>query len=65
MWYAGIDWADDHHDVVIIDEQGHRVAACHVTHSAEGLTELVDFLQQTLAADTCGGANTAGTGLPP
>jgi transposase len=50
MWYAGIDWAHDHHDVVIIDEQGHRVAACHVTHSAEGLTELVDFLQQTIAA---------------
>ena len=20
MWYAGIDWADTHHDVVVIDE---------------------------------------------
>ena len=20
MWYAGIDWANDHHDVVVIDE---------------------------------------------
>ncbi len=22
MWYAGIDWADDHHDAVVIDEAG-------------------------------------------
>ena len=50
MWYAGIDWADDHHDAVVIDEQGHRVASCRVAHSAEGLAQLVTFLQQTLAA---------------
>jgi hypothetical protein len=50
MWYAGIDWANDHHDAVIIDKQGQRVASCHVTHSAEGVTHLVRFLQQTIAA---------------
>jgi hypothetical protein len=22
MWYAGIGWADDHHDAVVIDEHG-------------------------------------------
>jgi transposase len=49
MWYAGIYWADDHHDAVVIDEQGHRVASCRVAHSAEGLAQLVSFLQQTVA----------------
>ena len=27
MWYAGIDWADQHHDVVVIDEAGHPPGA--------------------------------------
>jgi transposase len=50
MWYAaGIDWADDHHDAVVIDEQGQRVASRRVAHTAEGLAQLVSFLQQTLA----------------
>ena len=47
---AGIDWADDHHDAVVIDEQGHRVASCRIVHTAEGLAQLVTFLRQTLAA---------------
>jgi transposase len=50
MWYAGIDWADDHHDAVIIDEQGQRVASCRVAHSAEGLAQLVTFLHRTVGA---------------
>jgi transposase len=50
MWYAGIDWADDHHDVVVIDEQGQRVAACRVPHTPEGLAELTALLHQSLAA---------------
>lgn len=45
MWYAGIDWADDHHDVVMLDEHGQRVASCRVTHTPAGLAELVTFLQ--------------------
>jgi transposase len=50
MWYAGIDWADDHHDAVVIDEQGQRVASCRVAHTPEGLAQLVTFLQGTVAA---------------
>jgi len=45
MWYAGIDWADEHHDAVVIDERGQRVAALRVAHTADGLQRLVDFLQ--------------------
>ncbi len=44
MWYAGIDWADQHHDVVVIDEAGHQVGVQRVSHSKEGLGELTHFL---------------------
>jgi len=44
MWYAGIDWADDHHDVVVIDAAGKRVTSLRVPHTAEGLAKLVAFL---------------------
>ncbi len=45
MWYAGIDWADQHHDAVVIDEAGKRIGTTHVAHSAEGLDTLVTFLK--------------------
>src|SRR5258707_8686269 len=50
MWYAGIDWVDDHHDAVVIDEQGQRVASCRVAHTPEGLAQRVAFLQGTVTA---------------
>jgi transposase len=45
MWYAGIDWADEHHDVVVIDDHGKQIGKKRVTHSAAGLAELVTFLR--------------------
>lgn len=45
MWFAGIDWADRHHDVVVIDEAGRRVASLRVEHTADGLTKLIRFLR--------------------
>jgi transposase len=45
MWYAGIDWADQHHDIVIIDEQGKQLAKKRVPHSAAGMAELLTFLR--------------------
>ncbi len=45
MWYAGIDWADRHHDAVVIDGAGKRVASIRVEHSREGLEKLVGFLR--------------------
>jgi transposase len=44
MWFAGVDWADDHHDVVIIDGEARQVGTRRVTHTPGGLTELTDFL---------------------
>lgn len=43
MFFAGIDWADDHHDGVVLDAAGKRVGSVHV--AADGLERLVAFLQ--------------------
>jgi hypothetical protein len=45
MWYAGIDWADEKHDIMVIDDAGHQVGKRQVKHTVEGLKELTDFLQ--------------------
>jgi transposase len=47
MWYVGLDWADTHHDVEIMDEHGKRVDAQRFTHSLEGLNKLKAWLLQT------------------
>jgi hypothetical protein len=44
MWYAGVDWADTHHVVVVIDETGQQVAIKRVAHTVEGLAQLTSFL---------------------
>jgi transposase len=46
MWYVGIDWADTHHDVDVVDEHGHRVGAQRFAHSLEGLNTLKTWLLQ-------------------
>jgi len=51
MWYTGIDWADDHHDTVVIDEAGHQLASLRVTHPREGLDQLTSFLQGITGPD--------------
>jgi transposase len=40
MWYVGLDWADTHHDVEVLDEVGKRVGARRFAHSHEGLNAL-------------------------
>jgi transposase len=44
-WYAGVDWADTHHDVVVIDADGQQVASKRVAHTKAGLEALVQFLE--------------------
>lgn len=43
-WFAGIDWADRHHDALVIDESGQPVGSVRVAHSKEGLDTLKRFL---------------------
>jgi Transposase len=35
-YYAGFDWATDHHDVVIVNRSGQFVADFQIEHTAEG-----------------------------
>jgi transposase len=44
MWYVGLDWADTHHDVEVLDEAGKRVGVRRFVHSHDGLNELKQFL---------------------
>jgi Transposase len=44
MWYVGLDWADQHHDLVVLDEAGRRVGSRRVAHGQEGLEDLKQFL---------------------
>ena len=44
MWYVGLDWADTHHDVEVLDEAGKRVGARRFAHNHDGLNELKQFL---------------------
>ncbi len=44
MWYVGLDWADTHHDVTVLDETGKRVGVRRFSHSHQGLNELKQFL---------------------
>lgn len=44
MWYAGVDWADSHHDIVVLDEMGHRLTSFRIMHTPKGLDELTSRL---------------------
>jgi len=48
LWYAGSDWADDHHDGLVLDEKGHQVGSLRVSHTSQGLTKLNTFLEQII-----------------
>ena len=48
--YCGIDWATEHHDIVVIDGDGRVVARRRVDNDAAGFTELLTLLAE--AGDT-------------
>jgi len=50
MWYAGIDWADQHHDAVVIDADGLKTATRRVPHSPAGLADLTTWLRDLVPA---------------
>jgi transposase len=43
-WFAGIDWADTHHDALVIDESGQQVGSLRVAHTKAGIDHLKRFL---------------------
>ncbi|WP_229073885.1 IS110 family transposase [Actinoplanes sp. DH11] len=42
--FCGIDWAEGHHDVALVDEAGRLVAKKRIKESVEGFTQLVEVL---------------------
>ena len=52
MWYAGIDWADQHHDALVIDEKGHQVGSIRIDHNPQGFAKLNTFLQQIVGSES-------------
>src|SRR4051794_7726221 len=48
--FCGVDWADGHHDIAFIDDEGKLVAKRRITESVEGVAELTAML--TAAGDS-------------
>ena len=46
MFFVGIDWADQKHDVVVVDEKGDRVFQTSIEHNRKGLEQLQASLQR-------------------
>jgi transposase len=42
--FCGIDWAEDHHDIALVDEAGRLVAKRRINDTAEGFGELLQIL---------------------
>jgi transposase len=51
MWFTGIDWADTHHDIVVIEESGRQLASFRVAHTSAGLAELTSRLEAVCGSD--------------
>src|SRR5690349_9370292 len=51
MWYVGIDWADNHHDLVALDEAGRQITALRVAHTPAGLAQLLTALEGICGPD--------------
>jgi transposase len=46
MKFCGIDWANDHHDALSIDEQGQQLGSIRVAHTPQGLSQLDAYLER-------------------
>jgi hypothetical protein len=44
--YCGVDWAETHHDVALVDEHGQLVGKRRIPESVEGFTALLELLAQ-------------------
>jgi transposase len=44
--YCGIDWAEDHHDICLVDRDGQLLARRRITDDAAGLAQLLGLLAE-------------------
>lgn len=42
--FVGVDWSEDHHDLDVIGEDGHPLAARRVSHGVTGMSELHELV---------------------
>lgn len=42
--YIGIDWSEDHHDVVFLHQNGRRLGAFQFSHNPIGFSQLIEML---------------------
>jgi Transposase/Transposase IS116/IS110/IS902 family len=51
MLFVGDDWAEDHHDVEVQDEEGRRLARARLPEGIAGLTRLHELIAEHLSED--------------
>jgi transposase len=44
--FCGIDWAEGHHDITLVNRDGKVLARCRISDDAAGLTALLDLLAE-------------------
>jgi len=44
--YVGDDWAENHHDVELVDDDGRRLARARLPEGLEGITRLHALIAQ-------------------
>ena len=44
--YCGIDWAEDHHDIALVDRDGNLLARRRISDDAAGLAALLALLAE-------------------
>lgn len=45
MYYVGIDWADDHHDLYVTDETAQELMSFRIPHTPAGFQTLLEKVQ--------------------
>jgi len=61
LLFVGDDWAEDHHDVELMDAAGRRLAAARLPEGVAGITRLHEMIGAHLGEDAGAGAD-AGAG---
>src|SRR5204862_1198289 len=51
MVYVGDDWAEDHHDVELVDDEGRRLARARLPEGLDGITRLHALIAEHVPAE--------------
>jgi hypothetical protein len=44
--FCGLDWAEGHHDLALVDQDGKLIAKRRITDNAQGFAELLNMLAE-------------------